>query len=130
MHTVIFGTLTIGTVLAFLGGGIGVSIIAQVVKRIFGLSSSKVIHFVVIALAFAANALQYVISAAHANPAILASHTAEILGIATAAHTFIVSDADAFVGKVKTALNNPPAAPTATSTTSAADPTPPAQAQF
>lgn len=106
MDTVLFGNLTVGTLLAFAGGGIGVSIIAQLLKRLLGLSSSKVIHFVVITLSFVASALDYVISAIHGNPAILASHTASILGIANAAHTFIVSDADAFVGKVKTALGD------------------------
>ena len=106
MNDVIFGSVTIGDVLALLGGGLGVSVIVQVVKRAFGLSSSKVVQFLVAATSVVGTGLADLISAVHGNPSILAGHSVEVLGVANAAHTFIVSDADAFLSKVKTALND------------------------
>ncbi len=106
MDTVIYGGITVGTVVALLGGGLGVSIVAQVIKRVAGLNSSKVIYFMVAALSFAAAALADIIGAVHGNAALLGSHTVGVLGIANGAHTFIVSDADQFVSKVKVALGD------------------------
>jgi len=105
MHQILFGSVTVGTALAYLGGGVGVSIVVQLFKRVFGLKSSKIIQSVVAILSVAASALAQVISVAHTNPTLLAGHAVGILGLANAAHTFIVSDADQFIGKVKTALN-------------------------
>lgn len=125
-ETIIWG-LTVGNALAFLGGGVGVSIMVELLKKVFGLESGKVVQFVVITLSFAVTALDYVISVAHNNPAVLAGHAAAILGIANAAHTFLVGDASAFVGKVRSALAdeaaNAPAQPT-TSTTGTSMPAP------
>ena len=106
MNDVIWGGITVKTVVALLGGGLGVSIVVQVVKRVFKLTSAKVVQFLVVALSTIASCLAYVISAVHANPGLALGHAAGLLGIANAAHTFIVSDADQFIQKVRTALSS------------------------
>jgi hypothetical protein len=106
MNDVIYAGVTVKEVLAVLGGGLGVSIVAQVIKRVFKLDNAKVIQFLVVALSGIASGLVYVISALHSNLASVVPHAASLLGVANAMHTFIVSDADAFIGKVKVALND------------------------
>ena len=112
--------ITVGTVLALLGSGVGVSIVAEIIKKVFKLNSGKVIQFLVVALSTVTAGLSYLITILHGNPAIAAGHAAEILGVANAAHTFIVSDLSAFVTKVK-AYN---ADPKTTTTTVTSNPSP------
>jgi hypothetical protein len=106
MNDVIYGGITVADLLGILGGGLGVSIVAEVLKKVFKLDSAKVIQFLVVALSFVATGLAYIISAVHGNPKVLGSHTVEILGAANAFHTFIVSDASTFLDKVKAGLND------------------------
>jgi len=108
MHTEIANTgITIGAVIALLGGGVGVSIIAEVIKKVFKLNSGKVVQFLVVALSTVAAGLAYVINAIHGNPAIAAGHAAAILGIANAAYTFIVSDLSKTLSQVSVSVNKP-----------------------
>ncbi len=111
MNDVIYAGITVKDVLALLAGGVGVSVVAQVIKRVFKLSSAKVIQGLVATLSVVAAGIAYAISAVHANPGLALGHAAGLLGVANAAHTFIVSDADAYIQKVKTALNNMNPAP-------------------
>ena len=50
-------------VATLLGGGVAVTLIAQAIKRIFGLSSGHVIHLMVVAISLVAAAAQYVLQA-------------------------------------------------------------------
>ena len=121
MQTILFDHITIAEVLGLIGGGVGVSIVAQVMKRLFKLKSSKVIQFLVAALAVVATVLAHLIALIKGNGAVLGSHAAGLLGAANVTYTFIVSDLDAWLQKVKTALANQdaaaPVAPVANSTT-------------
>lgn len=134
MNDVIFGGITVGDLLGILGGGLGVSVVAQLIKRVFKLSSAKVVHLMVITLTVAGTVLADAINVIHGNAAVLGSRATELLGVATAAHTFIVSDADQFLQKVRKALTDEnasqaaPAVPPATSTASVAAETPAAPA--
>lgn len=128
MNEVIFDGFTVGSLLILLGGGLGVSVVAQVIKRVFKLTNSDIIQFLVVALSGVTTGLGYIISALHGSLGNLVPHAASILGIANASHTWLVSRGDAFIQKVRKALNDeeaPPTIPVGTSTMSVSAPTTP-----
>lgn len=84
-----------------LGGGSAVAVASQLTKRVFKLESEKVIQFLVMALAFMASGLQYVLSAHNIPPTVLGLHTAALLGVAQPLYLFFVKPADKFVQDVQ-----------------------------
>lgn len=89
------------TALAFLGGAGVVGVAAQIIKKLFGLESTKVIQFLVIVLGAAAAGLQYLLTAGHLPATILGQHTAILLGIAQPLYVYVIKPADVFLTKVQ-----------------------------
>lgn len=89
------------TALAFLGGAGVVGVAAQIIKKVFGLESAKVIQLLVIVLGIAAAGLQYLLSAHNLPATILGQHTAILLGIAQPLYVYVIRPADIFLTKVQ-----------------------------
>lgn len=64
-----------------LGGGVAVTLIAQAVKKVFGLDSSHVIHLMVVAVSIVLAAAQYVLQSKNLPPEVLGVSGATIYGI-------------------------------------------------
>lgn len=77
-------------------GGSAVSLFSQVIKKLFGLNSDKVIKFLVGSSAFAAAALQYLLSTHAVPPAVLGAHFAAFYSGAEFFYTFIYKTATPF----------------------------------
>ena len=88
-----------------LGGGVAVSVLAELLKKVFGLNSKKVIHFLVAALAFVAAGLQYVTSLHNLPPQVLGVSTPAIYGFSQFAYIF-VSKVSGFLGRVDVTLED------------------------
>ncbi len=89
-------------VLAVAGSGVGVSVVAQILKRLSNAESEAVIHFLVISLSIAATALQFILSN---NPQSLSIYGAAIWTFSQAAYTFVVKPAQVHIDRVKIALD-------------------------
>lgn len=89
--------LTLGTLLA---GGIGVHLVANLLKRLFGLKSSSVIHTMVLALAAVASGMQYFWQL-HSNlpPVVLGISTTTVYGFSQIIYRYAGYASD-FLGKV------------------------------
>lgn len=84
----------------------GVSFVAQLLKRLGKLESEKIIQFLVIALAVAASALQYVMSGNLQSISVLGINTAAIVGGAQALYLYGVKPLTKFVDQVKAYNDN------------------------
>lgn len=72
------------------GGALAVSLLLEALKKWTNLQSDKMITFLLMALSFGASALEYLMTAIAANPGILGTHTAVLMGLATVLYRYIV----------------------------------------
>ena len=98
------------------GGGILVVLLAQAIKKVFGLSSGHVIHLMVVAVSIAIAAAQYVLQLKNLPVQVLGVNTATVYGVSQ----FVYNEAPrvmSFLKRIQLAEANPalavPAAPAA-----------------
>lgn len=86
-------------VLSLIGIGGGVVIVSQLIKKLFGLNSSHVIHLMVVAVSIVAAAAQYVLQLKNVPVEVLGISSASIYGLSQGVYkeAKYVSD---FLGKV------------------------------
>jgi hypothetical protein len=90
-----------GTVFVYLGGGTALAIIAQLLKRVLGLNSEKVIQFLVVGVAALISVIQYILVAGNLPPVVMGIHTATLIGIAQPLYIYFLKPFSAFLGNVK-----------------------------
>jgi hypothetical protein len=85
-------TMTISSVVAILsamlGGGVGVYLVAGVVKKLFGLNSAAAVHLMVLATAAVAAGAQYVLTMKDLPPQVLGVTTPAIYGVSQAVYNW------------------------------------------
>jgi hypothetical protein len=84
-----------------LGGASVVAVVAQLIKKYFKLSSTKVIQFLVVSLGFAVSALQYLLGAHNLPATVLGLHTVALVGVAQPLYVYIIKPLDSFFTKVQ-----------------------------
>ena len=73
-------------VLSLLGGGVGVVVLAQVIKKVAGLNSDHVIHFMVMAVSGAAALAQYILTSRNLPVEVLGVSAPTIYGFSQAVY--------------------------------------------
>lgn len=100
-------TVTIDNFIPFLGlilgGGVGVALVSQALKKVFGLNSAAVIHTMVIAVSLAIAAAQYVFAMPSVPTEVLGISWTAIYGVSQAVYKYATM-ANQFLGEVQTAL--------------------------
>lgn len=83
-----------------------ISVLLQKFKGWFNLKSDKVVTFLFMALSFLTVAIDYLVSAASANPTILGERTFVIMGVATVIYRYLVKPMSLLVNDAKLARQN------------------------
>ena len=104
-HALIITTLT-----TLLGAG-GVSTLTQFGKKLLKLENERIVQILFATVAFAAAALQYLLSSKNLPPSILGVHTATLIGVATPLYFFAIKPANNFISDFKSFRQTQPSTP-------------------